>query len=292
MSQLFTGAGVALITPFTNNNQVDYKALETVIDNQVQGGMDYLVALGTTAETPTLSSGEKSNVVELIKEKSADLPVIVGMGGNDTRTILKQIDKFNFNGIDGILVVTPYYNKPSQEGMFHHYTEIAKASPVPIILYNVPSRTGVNLEAETVVRLAEASEKFVAVKEASGVLSQITKIGKYTPDNFAVISGDDLLALPIISIGGKGVISVIANALPGKLSNLIKLAIKGKYAEALELHYEMIDLFQLIFKEGNPGGVKALMYYQGTIENVLRSPLHKITDATYNEIKEAYLKLK
>jgi 4-hydroxy-tetrahydrodipicolinate synthase len=292
MSQHFTGAGVALITPFTKNNQVDYKALETIIDNQVKGGMDYLVALGTTAETATLTTDEKSNVVELIKEKSAGLPVVVGMGGNDTRSMIKQIDKFNFNGVDGILVVTPYYNKPSQEGMFRHYTEIAKASPVPIILYNVPSRTGVNLEFDTVVRLAEASDKFVAIKEASGVLSQITKIGKYTPDNFTVISGDDLLALPIISIGGKGVISVIANALPGKLSRLIKLATEKNYDEALEIHFELIDLLQLIFIEGNPGGIKALMNYQGIIENVLRLPLYKISDATYNEIEAAYLKLK
>lgn len=294
MSQHFSGAGVgvALITPFAKNNQIDYKALETVIDNQINGGMDYLVALGTTAETPTLSLDEKLNVVDLIKEKSEGLPVVVGMGGNDTRSILKQIDKYNFNGIAGILVVTPFYNKPSQEGMFHHYIEIAKASPVPVILYNVPSRTGVNLEAETVARLANASDNIIAIKEASGILSQITKIGKYTPDNFTVISGDDLLTLPIVSIGGKGVISVISNALPNKLSSLFKFAIEGKYAEARELHFEMIDLLQLIFKEGNPGGVKALMNYQGTIENVLRSPLYKITDATYNEIKEAYLKLK
>ncbi len=292
MSQLFTGAGVALITPFTNNNQVDYNALENIIDNQIKGGMDYLVALGTTAETPTLSSEEKSNVVELIKEKSDGLPVVVGMGGNDTRTILKQIDKFNFNGVEALLIVTPFYNKPSQEGMFIHYTEIAKACPVPIILYNVPSRTGVNLETETVVRLAEASNKFVAIKEASGIFSQITKIGKYTPDNFTVISGDDLLALPIFSIGGKGLISVLANALPEKVSSLVKFANGGKYQEALELHFDIIDLCQLIFKEGNPGGVKALMNYQGTIENVLRSPLYKITDTTYNEIKEAFLKLK
>ncbi|NOR74295.1 MAG: 4-hydroxy-tetrahydrodipicolinate synthase [Draconibacterium sp.] len=292
MSQLFSGAGVALITPFTKNNQVDYKALEKIIENQIQGGMDYLVALGTTAETPTLTTDEKSNVVELIKEKSADLPVVVGMGGNDTRTIIQQIDKFNFNDVDGLLIVTPYYNKPSQEGMFMHYTEIAKASPVPIILYNVPSRTGVNLEAETVIRLSEASEKFVAVKEASGILSQITKIGKYTHDNFSVISGDDVLALPIMSIGGSGVISVIANALPKQLSNLIHLAGNGNYSEALNVHYEMIDIFKLIFKEGNPGGVKALMNYQGTIENILRSPLNKNTDATYNEIKDAFLKLK
>lgn len=292
MSQLFTGAGVALITPFTNNNQVDYKALETIIENQVKGGMDYLVALGTTAESATLTSEEKANVVELVKEKAAGLPVVVGMGGNDTQAIINQINNFNLNGISGLLIVTPYYNKPSQEGMFRHYSEIAKNSPLPIILYNVPSRTGVNLEAETVVRLAQASEKIVAVKEASGILSQITTIGKYTPDNFTVISGDDVLALPNVAIGAKGVISVIANALPAKVAQLIHLANSGNFADALKIHFEMIDLFKLIFKEGNPGGIKALMNYQGTIENVLRSPLYKISDATYNEIKEALLKVK
>lgn len=291
MGQLFTGAGVALITPFTTNNQVDYKALETIIENQVKGGMDYLVALGTTAETATLSSDEKSHVVELIKEKSENLPVVVGMGGNDTRSITSQIDTFNFEGVDGILVVTPYYNKPSQEGMYHHYMEVAKASPVPIILYNVPSRTGINLEAETIARLTEASDKFVAVKEASGEHSQMTKIVKYTPDDFTLISGDDLLALSISSIGGKGVISVIANALPAKLSKLMHLAMESNYAEARKIHFELIEMFQLLFKEGNPGGVKALMNIQGTIENMLRLPLFKISDTLYTEIKEAYLKL-
>lgn len=292
MRQFLTGAGVALITPFLKNNEVDFKALENIVENQVNGGMDYLVALGTTAETPTLTSQEKLDVVSLIKAKSAGLPVVVGMGGNDTRSIINQINQFDFEGVSSLLIVTPYYNKPSQEGMFRHYSEIAKACPVPIILYNVPSRTGVNLEAETVVRLAEASDKFVAVKEASGIMSQITKIAKYTPDNFSVISGDDVLALPIMSIGGIGVISVTANALPKKLSNLIHLALDGKYDEARKLHFEMIDLFQLLFKEGNPGGVKALMHIQKIIENELRSPLHKISEATYNEIKEAYLKLK
>lgn len=292
MSQHFRGAGVALVTPFTKNNGVDFNALETVINNQVQGGMDYLVALGTTAETPTLTSGEKLDIVKFVKEKSSGLPVVVGMGGNDTRKIIKQIDKFDFNGVNALLIVTPYYNKPSQDGMFNHYTTIANASPVPIILYNVPSRTGINLEAETVVRLAEASEKIVAVKEASGILSQITKIGKYTPEHFSVISGDDVLALPIVSIGGSGVISVMANALPGKLSKLIHLALEGKFKESLELHFELIDLFKLLFKEGNPGGVKALMHFMGILENELRTPLFKISDATYNEIKEAYLKLK
>lgn len=292
MSQLFTGAGVALITPFTDNNQIDYKALETIIEKQVQGGMDYLVALGTTAESATLTSEEKQNVIQCTRENSGKLPVVVGMGGNDTKAILKQIKKTNLQGISGLLIVTPYYNRPSQEGMFRHYLAIAKESPLPIILYNVPSRTGVNLEAETVIRLAEASDKIVAVKEASGIMSQIATISKYTPDNFTMISGDDVLALPTTTIGGKGLISVIANALPEKVSDLMHLALEGNYPEATKIHFELIDLFKLIFKEGNPGGVKALMNIQGTIENELRSPMYKISDSTYNEIKEAYLKLK
>jgi 4-hydroxy-tetrahydrodipicolinate synthase len=292
MNHPFKGAGVALVTPFTEENKIDFDALGKVIDNQVKGGMDYLVALGTTAETPTLSAEEKREVVTFVKNNSAGLPVVVGMGGNDTRKIIKQIGKFDFNGVAGLLIVTPYYNKPSQEGMFRHYSAIAKASPVPIILYNVPSRTGVNLEYDTVVRLAEASGKIVAVKEASGILSQITRINKYSPDHFAVISGDDVLALPVVSIGGVGVISVIANALPGKLSSLIHLALEGKYDQARELHFELIDLFKLLFKEGNPGGIKALMHIQGILQNELRTPLFRITDQTYNEVKEAYLKLK
>ncbi|WP_347841270.1 4-hydroxy-tetrahydrodipicolinate synthase [uncultured Draconibacterium sp.] len=288
MTRYFTGAGVALITPFTTNNQVDYKALETVIDNQVKGGMDYLVALGTTAETATLTNDEKAQVVELVKEKASGLPVVVGMGGNDTRTICNQIDSFNFEGIDGILVVTPYYNKPSQEGMYHHYLEVAKASPVPVILYNVPSRTGINLEATTVGRLAEASDNIVAVKEASGEHSQMTKIGKYTPDDFTVISGDDLLAITITAIGGQGVISVAANAYPEKISKLIKCAMANDFTAARKIHFELIELFQLLFREGNPGGIKALMNIQGTIENVLRSPLYKISDGLYEEIKQRH----
>ena len=201
MSQLFTGAGVALITPFTQKNQSDYTALETVIENQVKGGMDYLVALGTTAESVTLTSDEKSKVIQCVRDNSGKLPVIVGMGGNDTQAIIDQIKSANLNGISGLLIVTPYYNKPSQEGMFRHYSAIANESPLPIILYNVPSRTGVNLEYETVVRLAEVSDKIVAVKEASGIMSQIASISKYTPDSFTTISGDDVLALPTTTIG-------------------------------------------------------------------------------------------
>ncbi len=292
MNQQFTGAGVALITPFTKNDEVDFDALDRVIENQVHGGMDYLVALGTTAETPTLTSEEKQEIVKRAKNNSGMLPVVVGMGGNDTRKIIREIESFDFSGISGILVVTPFYNKPSQEGMIKHYTEIAKVSPVPIILYNVPTRTGVNIEAETVAKLAWENENIVAIKEASGILSQITKMSKYTPEHFSVISGDDVLALPIISIGGKGVISVIANALPGKLSQLIHFALDGRYNESRELHFELIELFKLLFKEGNPGGVKALMNAMGTIENELRIPLCPISSATYAEIQEAYLKLK
>ena len=292
MSQLFKGAGVALITPFTHNDEIDYKALENVIENQVQGKMDYLVALGTTGESTTLTSEEKSKVIQCAKSNSGKLPIVVGMGGNDTQAIINQIKKTNLDGISGLLIVAPYYNRPSQEGMFRHYSAIAKESPLPIILYNVPSRTGVNLEAETVVRLAEASDKIVAVKEASGIMSQIATIAKYAPDNFSMISGDDVLALPTTTIGGKGLISVIANAFPLKVSTLIHSALAGNYSKATKIHFEMIDLFKLIFKEGNPGGIKALMHCQGTIENELRLPLYKISNATYNEIKEAYLKLK
>jgi 4-hydroxy-tetrahydrodipicolinate synthase len=288
----FKGTGVALVTPFTQKDTVDFDALEKIIARQVNEGTDYLVALGTTSEAPTLTGQEKNEIVNFVRENSAGLPVVAGMGGNDTQTILKQIDAFDFDGIKGLLIVTPYYNKPSQEGMFRHYTTLAKASPVPIILYNVPSRTGVNLEAATTIRLAESSENIAAVKEASGIMSQIASIKKYAPPHFSVISGDDVLALPIISIGGIGVISVTANALPGKISSLIRLSLEGKYDEARKIHLELIDLFILLFKEGNPGGIKALMNIQGTIENTLRSPLYRIGDETFNEIKEAYKKLK
>lgn len=288
MTDLFKGVGVALVTPFTENNAIDFDALAQVVRNQAEGGTDYLVALGTTAETPTLSGSERKEVVKFIKEHASGLPVVVGVGGNDTKKILKQMDRLDFDGISGLLMVTPYYNKPSQEGMFLHYTTIAKESPVPIILYNVPSRTGVNLEAETVVRLAESSDKFAAVKEASGIMSQIARIRKYAPREFKVLSGDDVLALPIASVGGEGVISVMANALPAEMSRLVHSALSKNYEEACRVHMQLVDLFVLLFKEGNPGGIKALMNIQGTIRNELRSPLTTISDRTYQEIKQAF----
>jgi 4-hydroxy-tetrahydrodipicolinate synthase len=290
MDKLFTGAGVALVTPFRENKEIDFNGLEKIIGNQLKGGTDYLVALGTTAETPTLTSKEKKEIVEFIKQKS-DLPLVAGMGGNNTNKIIKQINNFNFEGVDALLIVTPYYNKPSQEGMFRHYLSIAKESPVPIILYNVPSRTGVNLKAETVIRLANESDNIVAVKEASGNIAQMAKICKYAPDHFSVISGDDAMSLPLISIGGKGVISVVSNALPAKVSNLIHKALKGNFDDARDQHLELLELFKLLFKEGNPAGVKALLSIQGIIKNELRPPLSAISSDTYNKIKKAYEKL-
>jgi len=292
MDTLFRGTGVALVTPFKKNGEIDYDALEQIIDNQIKGGTDYLVALGTTAETPTLSGKEKKEIVNFIKERSAGLPVVVGMGGNDTRKVINNINKFDPEGISGLLIVTPYYNKPSQEGMFRHYSAIARECPVPVILYNVPSRTGINLEAETVGRLAEKYENIVAVKEASGIFSQMTKIVKYTPDHFSLISGDDVLCLPIISIGGQGVISVIANALPRKIGNLVNLALDNQYESARKIQIELIELFKLLFKEGNPGGIKALLNVMDLSQNELRSPLYPVSNELYKEIGDAYAKLR
>jgi 4-hydroxy-tetrahydrodipicolinate synthase len=292
MSFDFTGAGVALITPFKKNFDIDFDGLCRLVDNQIAGGMDFLVALGTTAETSTLSEEEKVEVVSCIKERAAGrIPVVVGMGGNDTRAMVKKMEAFDPTGVSGFLTVTPYYNKPNQEGLYRHYMELAAHTPLPIILYNVPTRTGINMEAETVIRLAEASDKIVAVKEASGTHSQITRIAKYTPPHFKVISGDDVLAITIMAIGGDGIISVIANALPSKLSSLIHHCMKGDFAEARKVHYELIELFRLQFQDGNPAGVKTMLQHFGVIENVLRLPLVPANEPTQRMIIEELSRL-
>lgn len=292
MSFDFTGAGVALITPFKKNFDVDFDALGRLVDNQIAGGMDFLVALGTTAETSTLSEEEKAEVVSCVRERAAGrIPIVVGMGGNDTRSMAKKMEAFDADGISGFLVVTPYYNKPNQEGLYRHYMELAAHTPLPIILYNVPTRTGINMEAETVIRLAESSDKFVAVKEASGTHSQITRIAKYTAPHFKVLSGDDVLAVTIMSIGGEGIISVLANALPSKISSLIHRGLKGDFPGAREIHYELIELFSLQFQDGNPAGVKTMLHHSGVIENVLRLPLIPANDVTQRRIIEELQKL-
>lgn len=282
MTHPFTGAGVALITPFNEDKSVDYNTLEALIEGQVSGGTDYLVVLGTTGETPALSEIEKKEIVRFVIEKNAGrLKIVVGMGSNNTQGLVQQIQTTDFEGIDAILSVTPYYNKPTQEGLFQHFKSIVEASPVPVILYNVPGRTGVNMDAETTLRIAHLSEKVVAIKEAAGDLAQFAKIISNAPGYFKVISGDDALIFPAISIGSIGVISVIANALPDKLSQLTYAALNGNMSLAGQLHLQMAEMLKLIFKEGSPAGVKALMEIMGTVKNQLRLPLVPVSAATY-----------
>lgn len=289
----FKGAGVALITPFNEDKSIDFNCLERLVEDQISSGMDYLVALGTTAETPTLSVAEQKEVVNCVKSvNNGRVPLVVGMGGNDPVKIEESIRGFDFSGVDGILSVTPYYNKPTQEGLFHFYQEIIRISPVPIILYNVPSRTGVHMEYSTSLRIAHSSEKVVGVKDASGESSHCAFMARNAPEWFKVISGDDVLALPVIAIGGIGVVSVIANALPKQLSNLIHLANEHRIAEAQQAHYQLLDLFKLIFREGNPGGVKALMEIMGKAGNHLRLPSWPVSIETYRMIEEAYSRIK
>ncbi len=290
MAHLFKGAGVALVTPFKEDYSIDFNALENLVEDQISGGMDYLVALGTTAETPTLTANEQKEVVKCIKSKvNKRVPVMLGMGGNDPYKIIKNIEETDFDGIDGILSVTPYYNRPSQQGLIEHYKLVANACPVPVVLYNVPSRTGVNMEAATSIAVAKACPNVIGIKEASGESSQVARMVKYKPAQFEVISGDDVLALPVIAVGGIGVISVIANALPGKLSQLVHFANDGKFAEARELHLQLIDMFKLLFREGNPGGIKALMEIMGKSTSTLRLPLYPISNDLRKEL-EAELK--
>ncbi|MBL7969263.1 MAG: 4-hydroxy-tetrahydrodipicolinate synthase [Prolixibacteraceae bacterium] len=293
MTHPFTGAGVALITPFDEDKSVDYSALERLIENQIEGGINYLVVLGTTAETPTLSDEEKKEIVRFVIEKNAGrLKIVVGMGGNNTQSLVQSIQNTDFEGIDAILSVTPYYNKPTQEGLFQHFKAVVEASPIPVILYNVPGRTGVNMDADTTLRIARLSEKVVAVKEASGDLGQFAKIISKAPSYFKLISGDDGLTLPSLTMGAIGVISVIANALPEKLSQLTHSALLGDTATSGQLHLQMAEMLKLIFKDGNPAGVKALMKMMGTVKNELRLPLVSASAGTYNLIEAEWQKIK
>jgi 4-hydroxy-tetrahydrodipicolinate synthase len=292
MTHPFTGAGVALITPFNEDKSVDYSALDRLIEDQISGGIDYLVVLGTTGETATLSEEEKKEIVRFVIEKNAGrLKIVVGMGGNNTLALVQNIQKTDFTGIDAILTVTPWYNKPTQEGLFQHFKMVVEASPLPIILYNVPSRTGVNMDAETTIRVARLSEKVVAVKEASGDLGQFSKIITNAPQYFKLISGDDSLTLPAISLDAIGVISVIANAMPNELSVLTHTSLKGEMHEAGQLHLKMAELLKLIFREGSPAGVKALMEMMGKTKNQLRLPLVSVSVTTQSLIEAEWKKI-
>ena len=270
----FKGLGIALVTPFTKEGKVDFTALRRLLDYQLSNGIDFICLLGTTAETPTLSAEERQQVKDLVVEKvNGQVPILMGCGGNNTAAIVEQIQTGDFKGIEGILSVCPYYNKPSQEGLYQHFKAIAAATELPVVLYNVPGRTGVNLQAATTVRLARDCKNIVAIKEASGNLEQVDEIIKNKPKDFDVISGDDALTFPMVSCGAVGVISVIGNALPKEFSKMVRLALNGDYQNALTIHHKFTELFKLLFVDGNPAGVKAMLNSMGLIENELRLPL-------------------
>lgn len=270
----FKGLGIALITPFKADGGIDYEALVRLVEYQLQNGVDFLCIMGTTAETPCLSAEEKRTLQKLLVERVAGrVPLLMGCGGNNTAAVVQELKENDWSGIDGVLSVCPYYNKPSQAGLYQHFKAIAEASPVPVVLYNVPGRTGVNMNAETTLRLAQDFENIVAIKEASGNITQMDDIIKNKPDHFDVISGDDGITFPLITLGAVGVISVIGNALPAEFSRMVRMALNGDYEHARIIHHKFAELFKLLFVDGNPAGVKAMLHAMGMIENQLRLPL-------------------
>lgn len=287
---LFTGTGVALITPFRRQQEtVDFTKLEHLIEHIISSGVDYIVALGTTSEAATMTENERSAVQEFIVETvNGRCPIMLGLGGNNTLNVTDTINRTNFDGISGILSVAPYYNKPNQRGLLQHFHNIAEISPVPVILYNVPGRTGINLTADTTLTLAAECPNIIGIKEASGNLQQVMEILRRRPAGFRVISGDDSLTLPMIALGADGVISVIANALPKETSDMVRFALKGDLKKALPLHYRLLSLMNAIFEEGNPTGVKALLEAEGLITNILRLPLVKASKTLTNKLTTLY----
>ena len=288
MKNIFKGTGIALITPFNEDFTVDYVALERIVNHVIDGGADFLVALGTTSEAPTLTAEEKKRVVgTILKANAGRLPVMLGMGGNNTQAVIEAIKAQDFTGIQGILSVVPYYNKPNQRGMKAHFEAIADASPVPVVVYNVPGRVGVNLQASTCVELAK-HPNIIAVKEASGNLQQIMEILRDKPADFDVLSGDDGITQPLMALGATGVISVAANAYTKPFGQMMNAMKEGHNEEALKLHYAMMRMNQLIFADGNPAGIKCLMSLMGLCKNVLRLPLVTVNEKVQQDIENEY----
>ncbi len=284
----FRGLGVAMVTPFKENGAVDFDALKEVTKH-ISKGADYLVVLGTTAETPTLTDEESGEVLDVIVSvNNKKLPIMLGVGGNCTRSVVEKIKAVDSSKVDAILSVQPYYNRPTQEGQYQHFAAIAKATKIPVMLYNIPGRTGVNMEAQTTVRLAKEFDAIFGIKEASGNLDQMEHIIKTSPDDFLVVSGDDALAIPLISLGGDGLISVIGNAFPVEMSELIHSALKGSFVNAKKIHDTLLGFFDLLFLDGNPAGIKGLMTYMGLLENNLRLPLVPATENTLARLKERW----
>ena len=283
----FTGTGVALVTPFNNKKQIDFDSLAKLIEHVIDGGVNYLVVMGTTGEAAVLSSEEKKDLLQAVKDYAKNqVPIVVGIGGNNTKQVTDAIAETDLSGISGVLSVSPYYNKPNQTGLYNHYKAIAEASPIPVILYNVPGRTSGNIEANTVIKLANDFENITAVKEASGNFSQIMQILKNKPADFQVISGDDALTMPLISLGVESVISVTANALPYQFSKMVNYALKGDFSKSKEEHYKLIDFTEAIFADGNPGGIKAALNEIDICSQNLRNPLAPVNSEVYKLIAE------
>jgi len=283
----FKGTGVAIITPFDKNKLVDYKALKKLINYIIEGGVDYIVTLGTTGETPVLSKDEKIEIINFTKEAiNGRIPLVVGIGGNNTAEVVNDLLTNPLDGVSAILSASPNYNKPSQEGIYQHYKEIAIKSPKPIILYNVPGRTSRNMTASTIIRLANDFENIIGIKEASGDMLQCMEIIKNKPSRFFVVSGDDALALPQIACGMQGVISVAANAFPNEFSQLVKLCLNNDYEAARKINDNLIPAYQYLFEENNPAGVKSFLYEMGFIENELRLPLVALSEVVHQSVKK------
>ena len=290
---IFKGLGIALITPFTLEGKVDYKSLRRLLDYQLANGADFLCILATTGEAPCLTKEEKEELTSFIKGVvGGRIPILKYCGGNNTAAVVDEIKTTDWTGVDGILSICPYYNKPSQDGLYQHFKAIAEVSPLPIVLYNVPGRTGINMKAETTVKLAKDFSNIVAIKEASGSLEQVDEIIKNKPDNFDVISGDDALTFSMIASGAAAVISVIGNALPKEFSRMIRLEFNGEYEPARKIHHMFTELYSLLFVDGNPAGCKALLNDMGMIENVLRLPLVPTTITTKQKMADILKELR
>lgn len=287
MTQFF-GTGVALITPFNKDLSVDYSALKRLVEFNIENGTNYLVISGTTGESVTITAEEKVEIIKTIKMVNAGrLPLVLGIGGNNTYSVIEEIKSTNFDGIDAILSVSPYYSKPTQEGIYQHFKVVSEVSPVPIILYNVPGRTSSNMLPQTTLRLAHDFENIVAVKEAGNNVAQYLQLLKNKPKDFLIISGDDDLALGVVLAGGAGVISVIGQALPKQFASMIQLGLQGKAKEAYDLHFKLMDITGLIFKENNPAGIKAVLEVLGISNDLVRLPLVPATQSLKHEIKSA-----
>lgn len=280
------GTGVAMVTPFLENGTIDFNSIGAIVENMVQNGIDYIVVMGTTGESVTLTSDEKKEVFNAVKATvKSRIPLVLGVGGNNTAEVKKQISNVDPAEVTAILSVSPYYNKPNQEGIFQHYKSISEVAPAPLIIYNVPGRTGSNILYSTTLRIAEECKNIAAVKEASGSIEQMMKIIGHRKEGFLVLSGDDNLTLPLIAAGGEGVISVVAQAFPGPFASMVRFALAGNFEEARKIHYKLFDITELLFADGNPGGIKAALKILGLCNETVRLPLVKINRDLYSKLE-------